>query len=656
MKTYKYYVHGKPKTFDLTNLSKKELEDFKNMNNTERLKFIELHHLEDKPLWDEIDIKTSTKLTDEALNNEKNYKKYYNLYVNQNIKNQLERKKDKINEAIEDYFKDRPANEIKDDERKRVFKDTLKENLSDNVYKDVEKTIEEGYTNIDSLINYYINKIETLNVDSIDTLKAKEIANLEASNITKISIGLDGLKSVADTYKTIEEELAKHSNPEEKKSIIKSIISDEEFIKQLTDKTAKALNVSVSKEDLKEILNDSGLIKEVVKEVQDKVKIFDDVYKKMNDTIIKAVNDFSKKAITEEQLKNILKTELKTNDDEKISQLITDFGTLKGMVEDIKKDNEAFKGTIDNVNRVIEDVNNKLKDIDKKGLNYNDMLKTILIPLDDFIDDYGYNKKTNSRDYRTYKDETKINFPPHKTKEAISSKDKQFENIMKNLDKYITIIKNYDNLPEPTSDTNRINQTVREGNRFIKYAYNVLSNFDEFNNYGEGIEKQSFSDQRDEDFEGGKFLNRFKDFEPDINKLENRLNNKIEKLENKIKQLEDKMIYKQEEHKQEHKDEEHKTKEKDYKPSFLDDIIKQPTLKPTETKTYKPIDENQRFSDQRDEHEDIKEILRRRREDMEPDDEESESEEWGEGFKQKDKGTQAQDKIIKFRALMKLLK
>ena len=73
MKTYKYYVHGKPKTFDLTNLSKKELEDFKNMNNTDRLKFIELHHLEDKPLWDEIDIKTSTKLTDEALNNEKNY-------------------------------------------------------------------------------------------------------------------------------------------------------------------------------------------------------------------------------------------------------------------------------------------------------------------------------------------------------------------------------------------------------------------------------------------------------------------------------------------------------------------------------------------------------------------------------------------------------
>lgn len=643
MKAYKYYVHGKPKTFDLTNLSKKELEDFKNMNNTERLKFIELHHLENKPLWDEIDIKTSTKLTDEALNNEKNYKKYYNLYINQNIKNQLERKKDKINEAIEDYFKDKPADEIKDDERKRVFKDTLKENLSDNVYKDVEKTIEEGYTNIDSLIDYYVNKIETLNVDSIDTLKAKEIANLEASNITKISIGLDGLKSVAETYKTIEEELTKHNNPEEKTSIIKSIISDEEFIKQLTDKTAKALNVSVSKEDLKEILNDSGLIKEVVKEVQDKIKIFDDVYKKMNDTIIKAVNDFSKKAITEEQLKNILKTELKTNDDEKISQLITDFGTLKGMVEDIKKDNEAFKGTIDNVNRVIEDVNNKLKNIDKKGLNYNDMLKTILIPLDDFIDDYGYNKKTSSRDYRTYKDETKIDFPPHKTKEAISSKDKQFENIMKNLDKYITIIKNYDNLPEPTSDTNRINQTVREGNRFIKYAYNVLSKFDEFNNYGEGIE----------DLEGGKFLNRFKDFEPDINKLENRLNNKIEQLENKIKQLEDKMIYK------EVKTEEIKTEddkpqhildsEEGYpKPSFLDDIIKQPTLKPTkrdETKTYKPIDE----------HEDIKEILRRRREDLEPDDEESDSEEWGEGFKQKDK-TQAQNKIIKFRALMKLLK
>ena len=85
------------------------------------------------------------------------------------------------------------------------------------------------------------------------------------------------------------------------------------------------------------------------------------------------------------------------------------------------------------------------------------------------------------------------------------------------------------------------------------------------------------------------------------------------------------------------------------KPSFLDDIIKQPTLKPTqkdETKTYKPIDE----------HEDIKEILRRRRKDLEPDDDESESEEWGEGLKQKNKGAQAQDKVIKFKALMKLLK
>ena len=93
MKTYKYYVHGKPKTFDLTSLTPEELSEFKAMNNTERLRFIELHHLENIPLWEEIDLKTSTKLSDEGEIDRKNKQKYSELFRAKSIKTQLEKMK-----------------------------------------------------------------------------------------------------------------------------------------------------------------------------------------------------------------------------------------------------------------------------------------------------------------------------------------------------------------------------------------------------------------------------------------------------------------------------------------------------------------------------------------------------------------------------------
>ena len=139
MKAYKYYVHGKPKTFDLTTLTDDEIEKFKNMDNTERLRFIELHHLENKPLWDTVDIKTSTKLTDEGLTNEKNYKKYYDLYKNQNIKNKLEQMKE-----------NGKTGEVNEKDLKEVF--------SDEDYKDINDKVKKGYKDYDSLINYYANK------------------------------------------------------------------------------------------------------------------------------------------------------------------------------------------------------------------------------------------------------------------------------------------------------------------------------------------------------------------------------------------------------------------------------------------------------------------------------------------------------------------
>lgn len=604
MKTYKYYVHGKPKTFDLTTLTDDEIEKFKNMDNTERLRFIELHHLENKPLWDTVDIKTSTKLTDEGLTNEKNYKKYYDLYKNQNIKNKLEQMKE-------------------DGKTGEVNEKDLKEAFSDEDYKDINDKVKKGYKDYDSLINYYANKIETLNVDSIDTLKAKEIQNLEAKNIAKINIS--GLNKLVDDYTTVKE-----GTDEDKEEISKS----KELVDKLKEETKKVFP-TITKEEIKEIIKDNDLLNAFIEELNEKIKIAN----KVNDNteVLKALTDLKNKTISKDEFTKILKDNIK--DEEMVKQILSDVGELKGMLEDVKKDNEEFKGTIINVNKAIDEVNNKLKDMNKKGLSYDDMLKTILLPLDDFIDNYGYNEKTKVRNYTKYKDNTKIDFPPYKTEEAIDSQDKQFENIMKNLDKYITIIKNYDNLPVPSGDTNRINQTVREGNKFIKYAYNVLSKFDEFNNYGKGEESDGC---------GGKFLNRFKDFEPEIKRVEEvnkKQEDKINTLINEVKELKEMIKNKviKEEIKTESKTEESKHVKPNEPFKFLNDISKPKNLKPTETKIYKPED----FEDS--EHKDLKDILRRRREDIEPDEtEEEEDEDWGEGIKH--------SKVIKFKELLKLLK
>lgn len=590
MKTYKYYVHGKPKTFDLTALTDDEIEKFKNMDNTERLRFIELHHLENKPLWDTVDIKTSTKLTDEGLTNEKNYKKYYDLYKNQNIKNKLEQMKE-----------DGKTGDVNENDLKNVF--------SDEDYKDVNDKVKKGYKDIDSLINYYANKIETLNVDSIDTLKAKEIQNLEAKNIAKINIS--GLNKLVDEYATVKE-----GTDEDKKEISKS----KELVDKLKEETKKVFP-TITKEEIKEIIKDNDLLNAFIEELNEKIKIASEVND--NTEVLKALKDLKDKTITKDEFTKILKENIK--DEEMVKQILSDVGELKGMLEDVKKDNEEFKGTIINVNKAIDEVNNKLKDMDKKGLSYDDMLKTILIPLDDFIDNYGYNEKTKSRVYTKYKDNTKIDFPPYKTQEAIDSQDKQFENIMNNLDKYITIIKNYNNLPEPTSDTNRINQTVREGNRFITYAHDILSKFDEFNNYGKGEEC-------------GKFLNRFKDYQPEIDKIKNDLN----MLKDSVKGLNENMIKLNEKFESKAIKQPEQKDERPVKPGFLNDISKPKNLKPTETKIYEPEEE----------HKDLKDILRRRREDIEPDETEdlegSDDEDWGEGIKH--------SKVIKFKELLKMLK
>ena len=678
MKTYKYYVHGKPKTFDLTSLTPEEMEKFKNMSNTERLKFIELHHLENIPLWEQIDLKTSTKLSDEGEADRKNKQKYSDLFRAKNIKNHL------------DQMKTVGKKELTDEDLKK---------LNDFEYQDVKQNIDKGYTDIDSLINYYANKIETLNVDSIDTLKAKEIQNLEAKNISKISVGLEGLKSIAETYKTIQEELKKYSKSEDKKSIANSIISDKDFIKELADKTAKALNVSVSKEDLSQILSDSGLINEIIKEVKDKIKTIETITKTNDEDIKRAIKtaltEYTKKQLTAEDVKNIIKENVKSLNEEKINQFLQDTGAIKAVMDELKsttdditerqKDiNEAIsdlkistqdakeaidlikdyqKGLITkdelkemiaeiskgklspeqinaivNTDKSIKELETQLRNINqslttltdfkeiiatlnKQGLNFYEIFNELFNVINDIIDDYGFDNRkgvnTKIQDYLNYTDPAKTPIAWPKSGEA--------DNVIRT--KILHIIHNSAYLPE-YKGSSTMDVKAKKYKQILTYLNNVFKKFDEYNNY---FNTQSLPQQGqgfDED-EGGKFLNRFKDYEPDIKRLEGM----IKEIKNELKDLKDMKIKINAEQR---KEPETQKNDKPLPAPFLNDISKPKNLKPTETKIYEPEEE----------HKYLKDILRKRREDIEPDEYEEEDVDWGEGIT---------NRVIKFKALMKYL-
>ena len=707
MKTYKYYVHGKPKTFDLTSLTPEEIEKFKNMNNTERLRFIELHHLENIPLWEQIDLKTSTKLSDEGETDRKNKQKYSELFRAKNIKNQLERMKDKGTEPTEENIK-------------KVF--------NDFETQDIKQAIKNGYADIDSLINFYANKIETLNVDSIDTLKAKEIQNLEAKNISKISVGLNGLKSVAETYKAIQDELNKHKEPVDKKAIADAILADKDFIKELTSKTEKALNVNVSKDDLTQILNDSGLINEIIKEVKEKIDTVEALTIKLKDEeakdlIKQALKEYTSKQLTEEQIKRIIKDNVKSLDEEKINQFLSDTGAIKAVMDELKntaadlelrqKDindamdklklsvsdtneildlikeyqkglitkeelkslmEEITKGklspeqidaimknsnTIDNLaqylsntDKSLTEIKNYISQLQKKGLGFGDLYNELLPQLKDIISYYGFNdgkgKKYKDSAYLKYK----VNGVGNELGDILYPLDSDDANTING--KILHIIHNSIHLPY-YSGSGSMEVKAREYRNFLMYINTIFSKFDEYNNYfkqqGQGLDESSEDLEEDE---GGKFLNRFKDFEPDIKRLEGMIKEKEAKLLNQIKDIYSELKELKAEPVKDWKNEqpkvikeEIKEKHKDSKPSFLNDISKPKNLKPiSPVKIYEPEEE----------HKDLKDILRRRREDIEPDEiEEEEDIDWGEGAHSSQPVPGVKDKVIKFKALMKML-
>ena len=583
MKTYKYYVHGKPKTFDLTSLTPEEIEKFKNMNNTERLRFIELHHLENIPLWEQIDLKTSTKLSDEGETDRKNKQKYSELFRAKNIKNQLEKMKEKGTEPTEENIK-------------KVF--------NDFETQDITQAIKNGYADIDSLINFYANKIETLNVDSIDTLKAKEIKNLEAANIK-----LNDTKSLA---KAIEKVFPK------------------EYVKKIVEGIEKgdipeSVGVSVVGDDVLGTI--SGLM------ASGNTVLADDI-KNYFEALVKKVEAKTGSTITKDDLNSILKT-----DDLK-----------KELIKEIKEAKEEIKTDIgesaEYIKTSIEDYKNKIKellDLQKKGVDYETMLNNMKELLIDVCHDYGWNY--GKRNQLSFRDE---NYKKYAViDELIDYPNSKVIN-EENLTKALIMLCNYVNLPY--GQKGPIYERAYIYRKVLKNLYKLLIQYDEFKEFSDKYEiKEQRDKEEKKEGEGlssygamgqspcGKFLNRFKDYEPDIKRLEGmikEIKGNIKDIYSELKELKAEPKVIKEEIKEEHKD------SKPNEPfRFLNDISKPNNLKPTETKIYEPEEE----------HKDLKDILRRRREDIEPDEtDEEDDEDWGEGIKH--------SKVIKFKELLKMLK
>ena len=609
MKTYKYYVHGKPKTFDLTSLTPEEIDKFKAMNNTERLRFIELHHLENIPLWEQIDVKTSTKLTDEAETDRKNRQKYNDLYRAKNIKNILEQMK-------------------KDD--KELTDENLK-TLNDTDYQDVKETMKKGYTDIDSLINFYANKIETLNVDSIETLKAKEIKNLEAATV-KLNDTKSLIKAIEkvfpkDSIKKITEGIEKGDIPE---SVGEAVISDD-IIKTI-----------------------EGLIKNGKNELANSIK-------KYFDELVKEVEKKTGSTITKEEFNEILKnSELKN-----------------ALINEIQKTNKEVKGEIniaknqilDNTQKImksydeLKNIYNKIQRIDIKEFTKMEEAINFYKPiLENLIDTYGTLGETEK--WADANDEKKI---------TDCKKDLQKKFVNK---QYFDIIKNYNDIVESTNMKYSYAKKISIIKSILQTIDKSISDdfkdeYDERiapkkpvrpsvpNKKGKGILSPdiSYSDEEDSETEPkecGKFLNRFKDYSTDIERLNNKaidlkgdilslkgnvkdIYNKFEKLEkdiyNKFEKI-DKLKTKPET-KPEQKPETETIKEK---PNFLKDIINKPSLKPVEE-----------VKEKEPEKSDLMKVMEQRRKDIEPDVyEESDDEDWAAGMS-------TVPKVIKFKALMKYL-
>lgn len=616
-KTYKYYVKGKPKTFDLKSLTPEELEKFKAMNNTERLRFIELHHLENIPLWDQIDVKSSTKLTDEAETDRKNRQKYNDLYRAKNIKNQLEQMKQEKTEPTEENIK-------------KVF--------NDFETQDILEAKKNGYVDIDSLINFYTNKIETLNVDSIETLKAKEIKNLEAANIK-----LNDTKSLA---KAIEKVFPK------------------EYVKKIVEGIEKGnipetVGEAVISDDI--IKTIEGLIKNGNTELANSIKTY-------FDKLVKEVEEKTGSTITKEEFNEILKnSELKETLIKEIKQSKDE---IKG---EINKAKNKILGDTTNIIKSyseLKDIYNKIQKVEIKEFTKMDEAINFYKPiLENLIDTYGTLGETEKW---ADNDEEKITACKEDLKTKFNNKQ------------YFDIIRNYNDIVESTNMKYNYARKIPVIKSILETINNSISDDfeDEYNERitpkkpvrppapnkkGKGVLTPDSEDSETELKECGKFLNRFKDYSSDIERLTNKtidlrgdilsLKGNVKDIYNELKDINNKLekIDKMKEVKfiKEHSSPDQKDKE-NLKPenkternqNFLKDIINKPSLKHVEEVKEKEPEKN-----------DLMKVMEQRRKDIEPDEYEegSEDEDWAAGAHTSYSIPGISNKVIKFKALMKYL-
>jgi septal ring factor EnvC (AmiA/AmiB activator) len=137
---------------------------------------------------------------------------------------------------------------------------------------------------------------------------------------------------------------------------------------------------------------------------------------------------------------------------------------------------------------------------------------------------------------------------------------------------------------------------------------------------------------------GGKFLNRFKDFEPDINRLENKISN----IENILSRLEEDLKKKETEVKEEETENLYNPTQPEPEQEVPEGYV--PLQQQPNSLPFSAADLSQGASNLRsfipyvkpenEEQNDILNILKKRRQDIEPDEyEEDEEEDWGAGSK-----------------------
>lgn len=577
---YKYTSKGKTYTYDLSSLTDEEKKKFHKMSHTNRLRFIEQHKLEEVPLFDTYTVRTAAESTDKK----KRWKKEMDLYNSQFIKNGLEEMKNK---------------------GKALDGDTLKKKFSDEQYKDIEKRIKEGYNDFDKLINYYVNQINTLNVESIDTMNTKNLNELKAEQINKLVfdtkqldkllkdpinqlIKLQELDKIKDNVKALE---AIDSGN------ITSLINELKNMKLdgIVDNINNKINTALNQ--LKEITKidvEKGELLKVLGNKDDRVELKDMIeeLKKQRETVNNLIEKYNKSEMTKEQLEENLKQNGIPN--EEIKEIL-------GRIEQDVKSLSEFETARDNIIHLVRN-NVPFNDL------FNEMYKAIYNIINIIVNKGGKKSMIIFSDVKNYglgidADDNKIYLSVNGEKKDMSSTDDNKKWII------TFILDNYKNAYIDSTIPNSI-ILIQEFKSMCELFANLLSKY-----YEKDWSKAQ--PQQGQGIEGGSFKNRFKDFTPDINKL----NDKIERLQNEVNEL--KKV------KAETKPLEIPVKKID----FLSQIRDKPVLKPV-----KDMDvQDEVNQSESNEYKPLLDILKKRREDIEYSDTEDEDndDEWGEGVKNK---------------------